>query len=134
MANTLLCDIVTPDSMLFAGEGVLIGAPAADGDIGLMYQCSPLMSTLRRGLVRIKGANDESISFAINGGYLEVDGEKVIVLATRAVEVTKIVKDEAEAAVSEIESRLGEMEEGNPARAFCVEEISWQKYLLTQAK
>ena len=131
MANTLICDIVTPDTMLFSGEAVMVTAPAAEGDIGLMYQCSPLMSTLRRGLIRIKNENDEVTAFATDGGYLEVDGHKVIVLATRALNVAKIDKAISEQRIAENKKRAAELEEGNPAKAFAESEVSWQSYLLS---
>ncbi|MDR2035861.1 MAG: ATP synthase F1 subunit epsilon [Coriobacteriales bacterium] len=131
MANTLNCDIVTPDSMLFSGKAVLVSAPAAEGDIGLMYQCSPLMSTLRRGVIRIKNENDEVTTFAANGGYLEVDGHKVIVLASRAINVDEIDTAACKESISANEKRNAELEEGNPAKAYAISEISWLNYLLT---
>ncbi len=133
MANTLICDIVTPDSMLFSGRAVMVTAPAAEGDIGLMYQCSPLMSTLRRGLIRIKDESDVVATFATDGGYLEVDGHKVIVLASRAIDVSKIEKAISEQRIASNKKRAAELEEGSPARAFAESEISWQAYLASLA-
>lgn len=133
MANTLKCDIVTPDSMLYRGEATLIGAPAAEGDIGMMYQCSPLMSTLRRGTIRIKGEGDQSKTFAVEGGYLEVDGYKVVVLASRAIDLALVDKDISKERIALNEKRLAELAEADPSRAFVEEEISWQKYLQSLA-
>ena len=131
MANTLVCEIVTPDSMLFSGRAVLVSAPAAEGDIGLMYQCSPLMSTLRRGVIRIKGEDDKDAAFAVDGGYLEVDGRKAIVLATHAINVAEIDKAFCKERIELNEKRIAGMEDGNPAKAFSLSELSWQNYLLT---
>lgn len=130
MANTLICDIVTPDQMLYRGEAVLVSAPAAEGDIGMMYQCSPLMSTLRRGTVHIKAENDKTTSFAVDDGYLEVDGYKVVVLANRAIDLSSIDKDFANERIALNEKRLADLEKNDPARAFAEEEISWQQHLL----
>jgi F-type H+-transporting ATPase subunit epsilon len=129
MANTLACDIVTPDTMLFRGEAVLVSAPAAEGDIGMMYQCSPLMSTLRRGTIRIKGADDTVTTFAVDSGYLEVDGYKVVVLASRAIDLATIDRDIALERIAKNERRLAELNNADPARAFSEDEIDWQKYL-----
>ncbi|MDR1359028.1 MAG: ATP synthase F1 subunit epsilon [Coriobacteriales bacterium] len=130
MADTLVCDIVTPDTLLFSGEAVLVSAPAAEGDIGLMYQCSPLMSTLRRGAIRIKGEDDQVTTFAVDGGYLEVDGLKVVVLASRAINLDRIDRDFAKSRIEQNKKRIAEMEKGDPARAFAESQISWQEYLI----
>jgi F-type H+-transporting ATPase subunit epsilon len=128
-ANTLACDIVTPDTMLFRGEATLVSAPAAEGDIGMMHQCSPLMSTLRRGTIRIKGTDDTITSFAVDEGYLEVDGYKVVVLASRAIDIATIDRDFATERIARNEKRLTELDKADPARAFAEDEIDWQKYL-----
>ncbi|MDR1088047.1 MAG: ATP synthase F1 subunit epsilon [Coriobacteriales bacterium] len=131
MADTLVCDIVTPDTLLFSGEAVLVSAPAAEGDIGLMQQCSPLMSTLRRGAIRIKDEHDQVTTFVVDGGYLEVDGFKVVVLASRAINLDRIDKDFAKSRIEQNEKRIAELEKDDPARAFAEAQISWQQYLVS---
>ncbi len=131
MAHILSCDIVTPEAMLFRGEAVLVSAPAAEGDIGLMYQCSPLMSTLRRGTIRIKSDNDELTTFAVDGGYLEVDGRKVVILASRAINKDQIDKAISSERIAANEKRLAELADDDPARVFVESEITWQKHLIS---
>ena len=131
MANVLQCDIVTPDTMLFRGEAVLVGAPAAEGDIGLMYQCSPLMSTLRRGTIRIKSESDEVTTFAIDTGYLEVDGYKVVALVTHAIDIATADKSISQGIAEEYKKRLAELSEDDPARAFAQAEVDWHEYLIS---
>ena len=131
MANTLVCEIVTPESFLYSGEATLVSAPAAEGDIGMMYMCSPLMSTLRRGTIRIKGEDDDVKTYATDGGYLEVDGRKVIILASHAIDVAEIDKEICLQRIAKNEKRKEQLEEGNPAIAYATSEISWQTYLMT---
>ncbi|MCL2807922.1 MAG: ATP synthase F1 subunit epsilon [Coriobacteriia bacterium] len=132
MTNTLVCDIVTPESFLFNGKARLVSAPAGEGDIGLMYQCSPLMSTLRRGVIRIKNEDESEVtSFATDGGYLEVDGRKVIILASRAINLEEISKEDCMQSIAANEAHLAQLEEGSPAKAYAQSEISWENYLLT---
>ena len=133
MANLIACDIVTPESLLYSDQAVLVSAPAGEGDIGMMYQCSPLMSTLRRGVVRIRHEDDKVVSFAIDGGYLEVDGHKVIVLASRAFNLAEIDKDICQANIAKNEKHIAELEEGSPAMAYAVGEVAWENYLLSLA-
>lgn len=131
MANTLICEIVTPDELLYNGEAVMVVAPAAEGDLGMMYQCSPLMSTLRQGVIRIKDEHDATTSFAVAGGYLEVDGHKAIMLASRAIAVANIDKTISKQRIANNKTRRDELEEGNPARAFAQREIDWQEFLVS---
>lgn len=132
MANLLACEIVTPDAHLFTGEAVLVSAPAAQGEIGFMYRCSPRMCTLRRGIVRVKNEKDEVTRFAVDGGYLEVDGRKVVILASRAIDFTLVKKETANERIAANEKRVGELAQDDPARAFAEAEISWQQYLLNK--
>ncbi|MDR2671835.1 MAG: ATP synthase F1 subunit epsilon [Coriobacteriales bacterium] len=131
MARLLKCDIVTPDSRLFRGEALLVSAPAAEGDIGFMFQCAPLMSILRRGMVRIKSDNDEIHAFAVDGGYIEADGNKVVVLASRAIDVATIDETIARERIAANEQRIAELADDDPAVTFARAEIVWQKHLLS---
>jgi len=131
MANLIACDLVTPESLVFSGDAVLVSAPAGEGDIGMMFMCSPLMSTLRRGVIRITGEDNDVVTFAVDGGYLEVDGQKVIVLASRAIDITKIDKDACKENIAKNEKRISELEEGSPAKAYVVGEIAWDNFLLS---
>jgi len=131
MANLIACDLVTPESLVFSGDAVLVSAPAGEGDIGMMYLCSPLMSTLRRGVIRITSENDDVVTFAIDGGYLEVDGHKIIILASRAINITEIDKEVCKENIAKKEKRISELEEESPAMAYCIGEVAWENYLLT---
>lgn len=133
-ANTLICDLVTPVQFLFTGLVVQVRAPAANGDIGLLHLRAPLISTLKRGLVRIKQQDDTTLVFAINGGYLEVDGEKVIILASRAINLNKINSAISLERIARHEETLANLDDDNPAKAYALAEISWQNYLLTLAE
>jgi F-type H+-transporting ATPase subunit epsilon len=110
---------------------VLVGVPATEGDIGLMYKCAPLMSTIRRGIIRIKHEDDEVTEYAVDGGYIEVDGHKAIILATRAINAKLIDAEVSRDRIARGEKRFEELEENSPARAYASGEISWQRYLLS---
>jgi len=129
MARTLVCEIVTPDAMLFSGSGVLVSAPASGGEIGMMYLCAPFMSTLKRGIIRINTEEGETIRFAVNGGYLEVDGYRVVILARSAVNVADIDKDASRFLIAQHEKHLAELADDDPQAAFAKSQIGWQQYL-----
>jgi len=135
MANLLKCEIVTPDQMLYSGDAVLVSAPAAEGEIGLMYMCSPITSTLKRGLVRVKETDSgESRKFAVNGGYLEADGRKIVVLASKAIDLEVVDITISNDRIASNEKRLTELAEDDSRAVFIREEIVWQKYLAEKKK
>jgi len=134
MANTMICEIVTPESMLFSDEVFSVTAPAADGEIGIMYLRSPIMSTLGRGEVRVKRQeNDAPIRYAVDGGYIEADGRKVVILASRAIDVATVDVNVARERIAKNEQLLATLAEGDSQAAFYREEIAWQRHLETLA-
>jgi F-type H+-transporting ATPase subunit epsilon len=126
----MVCEIVTPESMLFSGEADFVAAPAAEGEIGIMYRCAPFMSTLGKGEVRVKPQmGDEPARFAVSGGYIEADGRKVVVLASRAIDVSTVDIALSRERIALNEQRLAALGEGDPQAAFLREEIAWQQHL-----
>lgn len=69
-------DIIKPDENLFSGEATSVQLPGADGLFEILDNHAPLIATLKEGEVKV--GND---TFAINGGVVEVNNNKVIVLA-----------------------------------------------------
>ncbi|MDA9262093.1 ATP synthase F1 subunit epsilon [Flavobacteriales bacterium] len=77
----MLLDIITPDSKLFSGEVTSVTLPGIDGDLGVLNNHAPLITTLKVGEITIIKESGETESFKTNGGIVEVLNNKVIVLA-----------------------------------------------------
>ena len=73
--------IITPDSTLFNGEATLVVVPGIDGQIGILNNHAPLVSSLVKGIVKVKH-NDKEDLFDIPGGVVEVSLNKITVLAS----------------------------------------------------
>lgn len=128
MENLITCEIVTPERLLYKGEASFVAAPAAGGEIGVLPQHSPFVSTLKAGEIRIKTAGSkEAQRFVIAGGYVEVKDNRVIVLADHARDVfdvdTKAVQERLDKALA----KLAETEEGTEYYTFLEEEIEWYR-------
>ncbi len=74
-------DIVTPDEQLYSGEIKLVKLPGVDGSFEILKNHAPLISTLEKGKIKIIEENNELKFFEINDGVVEVQNNKVIVLA-----------------------------------------------------
>lgn len=91
------CEIVTQDSLLFEGPADIVIAPAADGEVGILPNHAPLLTTLNYGILRVRYQGDEEV-FTIAGGVLESRQDVVIVLADVGERVAEIDLERAEAA------------------------------------
>jgi F-type H+-transporting ATPase subunit epsilon len=74
-------EIITPDTTLFSGEATYVFLPGSDGSLGVMNNHAPLISSLKKGTLRIKDNTGKEVSFEVNGGTVEVLNNKVVVLA-----------------------------------------------------
>ncbi|HME80489.1 MAG TPA: ATP synthase F1 subunit epsilon [Candidatus Eremiobacteraceae bacterium] len=102
MATTHLL-IVTPKSKKFEGEVELVIAPGAAGDLGALPNHAPLLTTLRIGLVK---AGD--VEFAVNGGFMEVLPDRVIVLTDMALAKDEVDVEAARAELKRAEEALAQ--------------------------
>ncbi len=73
--------IITPDKTLFEGDAKLVQLPGTDGSFELLNNHAPLISALKKGLVKIKDDDEKEQFFEIRGGVIEVIKNKVLILA-----------------------------------------------------
>jgi F-type H+-transporting ATPase subunit epsilon len=128
--SSIICDIVTPASLLFSEEVYSVSVPATEGEFGVLAKRAPIMSTLKSGVIRIRREeNGEPLRFAVAGGYVESDGSKVVVLASRAVDVGTLDVDEVRREKTDAEKKLASLAEGDSQAAFYRDEVAWFKLL-----
>ncbi len=72
--------IAQVDKTLFEGEARSLTVPATGGEMTVLPEHMPLVTTLKAGTVRVTPEGGEEHSFEIKGGVLEVrrDGATVI--------------------------------------------------------
>ena len=73
--------IISPDKMLFNGEATLVVVPCTDGQIGILNNHAPLVSSLVKGVVKVQNEGKEEF-YDIPGGVVEVSSNKVTILAS----------------------------------------------------
>jgi F-type H+-transporting ATPase subunit epsilon len=118
----LFCRVITPEEVIYDGEADLVIARIADGDIGVLVDHSPLVSTMEPGEVRIR-EDDEQHVYAISDGFFKVSENLVQVLVEEAVPPEDIDVDAAETRVEEAERDLSEVSEEAEDRDREVAEI-----------
>jgi F-type H+-transporting ATPase subunit epsilon len=118
----LFCRIITPDETIFDSEASLVVARIADGEIGILVDHAPLVSTVEFGEVRITEGDEKHI-FATSDGFFKVSENLVQILVEEAVPAGEIDVSEAENRVEEAEKEISELagEEDAEARRREVE-------------
>jgi F-type H+-transporting ATPase subunit epsilon len=77
-------EFVSPESVLFSGDVDQVDIPGSEGDMGILADHAPLVTTLRPGIVTIfRGGQREPV--VVIGGFAEVSPAGLTVLADRAV-------------------------------------------------
>ncbi len=93
---TMQFNLVSPERMLASMEVTAVEVPGAEGDLEVMPGHEPVITTLRPGVLRAHGAGSKK-SFLVTGGFAQISGDEISVLAERAVpieEATGTIIDE----------------------------------------
>lgn len=106
--RSLMCEIVTPECILYRSEVHMVVAPTEAGEIGILPLHAPLFTLLAPGEVRVRFENEVEW-FAISGGYMQVHEDKVIILADDAFVASQIDVSRAEQAKQNTAERLKEL-------------------------
>ena len=77
----MLLEIITPEKKVFEGEVKSVQLPGINGKFEILNNHAPIISTLTVGQIRIVNNNDQRELFNINGGVIEMQNNKIIVLA-----------------------------------------------------
>ena len=73
-------EILTPEKEIYLGEASLILLPGLDGLFAILDRHAPMIAALKKGKVKVETPSGIQY-FEINGGVLEVQHNKVLILA-----------------------------------------------------
>ncbi len=132
MARTLICEVVTPERIVYRNEVEMVVAPAIDGEIGILPLHAPLVTLLKPGEIRVRYDEGREVEWiATSGGYLQVHEDKVIVLADRAEIASQIDVDRAREAISAVRARIAELPPTDPERSALEGDLKWTEALIS---
>ncbi|MFC1994563.1 F0F1 ATP synthase subunit epsilon [Chloroflexota bacterium] len=98
-------EIITAERIVHTDEVDIVLAPGIEGQLGILPHHAPLMTMLQPGEIMVRKGEEESFIF-VSGGFLEVRGEKVVVLADTAERSEEIDISRAEEARQRAEDRM----------------------------
>jgi F-type H+-transporting ATPase subunit epsilon len=104
----LTVEIVTAERQVYNETDVdMVVAPGSEGALGILPSHAPLLTTLQPGALRVKKGNTEQ-EMAVNGGFLQVKANRVLILADHAQRADEIDAAAAEEARRHAEQALSE--------------------------
>ena len=103
MADMMQFDLVSPERMLASFEASEIEIPGAEGDFTAMANHAATVTTMRPGVLKVKGASEIS-EYVVTGGFVEISASGVSVLAENAVPRGDVTREAVDAMVSEAET------------------------------
>jgi F-type H+-transporting ATPase subunit epsilon len=95
MTDKISFDLVSPERLLLSEQAEMVTVPGSDGYFGVLTGHMPLISTLRPGMIDVKGGENGDAKYFILGGFAEVataglTNTKLTVLAEEAVPMTEM--------------------------------------------
>ncbi len=100
-------EIVTPERRVIDEAVEMVTVPTAKGEIGILTNHAPLISTLKPGILSytLKGVTEKMV---VAGGFIEISDNKVSILADVAESKDDVDVDSARAEQDEVRKLLGE--------------------------
>lgn len=123
-------EIVCPDQKFLSASADMVVVPASEGDIGVMEGHTPLIVSLRGGVVAVYENERVTDQWFVVGGFAEVTPDRCIVLANEVIPLAELRPEEADrrlraaeasyAALSpdDIEARMLALDDAIAARAM----------------
>ncbi|MBM3944094.1 MAG: F0F1 ATP synthase subunit epsilon [SAR202 cluster bacterium] len=102
---TFKLEIVTAERLVYSEDVSSLVAPGADGELGILPNHAPLLTLLKPGEMRVRKEGEETL-MAVSGGFMEVMGNKVTILADTAERDEEIDLARAEEALKRAKERI----------------------------
>ncbi|MBY6201204.1 F0F1 ATP synthase subunit epsilon [Maritalea mobilis] len=100
MAEMMQFDLVSPERRLASVEASEVRIPGADGDMTAMADHAPTITTLRPGVLSVTHASGTD-EYIVLGGFADISGTAVTVLAERALPKGELDRETHESLVEE---------------------------------
>ncbi len=107
MAQTFTFELVSPEKVLLSGEAEQVQLPGSEGDMTILPGHSPLISTLRPGVIDVVFGGSKSRVF-VRQAFAQVEPDRLTVLAEKAYDVAEFGAAQVAAELSAAEAELGQ--------------------------
>jgi len=117
MAETVEFELVSPQKLLKSEPVEMVVVPGAEGDLGVLPGHSPLIATVRPGVIDIHEGGKVKEQIFVAGGFCEVSPERCTVLAEEAVPVSDLDRAAAESRLEAAKKAEADADEAGKHKA-----------------
>ena len=102
MAKTFKIEVITPEKVVYDDTVQSITAEGTEGSFGVLADHASMIAELQTGILTISDVNNKTVRFALDGGFVEILANNVIVLPDTCtkegeVDVEKAMAEKASA-------------------------------------
>jgi F-type H+-transporting ATPase subunit epsilon len=102
-------EIITAEQQVYSDEVDMLVAPGLEGQLGILPHHAPLMTALQPGEILIRKDGGDSF-LAVSGGFMEVMGNRITILADTCERSDEIDEQRAQQAIERARERIGNQE------------------------
>ena len=102
---TMQFELVTPEASAAQIEATMVVVPGAEGDMGVLENHAPTVTSLRPGVVSVTGSDGDA-GFFVPGGFAEITNERCVILAEAATALSELTAEAAQAALTEAKAAV----------------------------
>ena len=104
----VLFELVTPTALIFSEDVDMVVVPGIEGDFGVLHGHTPVLTTIRPGVISVYTGDEVTKAFFVEGGFAEANPEGCTVLADGATEISEISAEDAQARLTAARDAVGD--------------------------
>jgi F-type H+-transporting ATPase subunit epsilon len=123
-------EVLTPEGEVFNDEVEMVSTRTSVGSIGILAHHEPLLGMLDPTELRLYKSESDVVSFAQAEGYIQVAGNRVLVLVEEAHPPDELDTSQLQDRLQDAERRLESAEEDSEARRVAErDKHRWERFL-----
>lgn len=127
--ETFQFELVSPDALLKDTTAAMVIVPGMDGDFGVLPGHSPMMSTIRPGVVELyESEGGDAERLFVKGGLAQVTPTGLTILAEEALPLSDVDLDDLAASITAAAKSVEDAED-DVARERAERELAWMETL-----
>ena len=80
----MFVEIIAPEKQLYSGEVNLVQLPGKKSSFEILRNHAPIVSTLKKGIIRLIDKEGKELTFTIEGGVVENQNNNIVILVSGA--------------------------------------------------
>ena len=129
MSENINIKVITPLEVIADNDVKMAVLPGSEGDLGVLFKHTPLLTLLRRGKIKFYNNEDKfEQTIVVDDGIAEIKNETIIVLSERAERLNSLDKNILENKMSKLQNKIS----GKNAADLEVREFEFLKFVLQQ--